>query len=52
MSVSRINIDGVPTFISLGINEEEIDKNELRIEDTIELDEIIKEISEVNDRKN
>lgn len=52
MSVSRINIDGVPTLISLDLNEEEIDINDLRIEDTIELDEIVKEISEINDRKN
>lgn len=47
MNVSRINIDGVETLISLGIEENEIDKNELREEDTIELDNVIDEVKKI-----
>lgn len=47
MNVSRINIDGVETLISLGIDENEIEKNELRKEDTIELDQVIDEVKKI-----
>ena len=48
MSVGRINIDDTLTLISLGLSEEEIESNDLMSEDTIELDEIIKEVNKIN----
>ena len=48
MSVGRINIDDTLTLISLGLSEEEIESNDLRCEDTIELDEIVKEVNKIN----
>lgn len=47
MNVSRININGVETSISLGIDENEIEKNENRKEDTIELEKIVDEVKEI-----
>lgn len=52
MSVSRINIDDELTLISLGLNEDEIESNDLRCENTIELEKIIKEVKRINERKN
>ena len=52
MSVGRINIDDNLTFISLGISEDEIEVNDLRCEDTIELDKVIEEVNKNNERKN
>jgi len=52
MSVGRINIDNNLTSISLGLNEEEIESNDLRCEDTIELDKVIEEVNKNNERKN
>ena len=46
--VSRINIDGVETIISLGIEEEAIERNEIE-EDTIRLDDVIKRTIEIID---
>lgn len=50
MSVSRINIDD--TLISLGLPNDEVEENEVRCEDTIELDKVIEEVNKNNDRKN
>ena len=52
MKVSRINIDGVETLISLGIDEDKIETYELRDGDTIELDEIIDKVKNINNEKN
>ena len=52
MSVGRINIDNNLTSISLGLNEEEIETNDLRCEDTVELEEIIEEVTKNIDAKN
>ena len=52
MSVSRINIDDTLTLISLGIPVDEVESNELRCEDTIELDKVIDEVKQVNEQKN
>lgn len=49
MSIGRINIGGILTSISMGINESEIEKNEFVDEDTIELDEVIKEVNNINE---
>jgi len=49
--ISRININGVPTVISLGIDEDEIERNE-REEDTIRLDEVIEKTKEILDGEN
>lgn len=49
MNVGKINIEGILTSISLGINESDIEKNEFIDEDTIELDEIIKEVNNINE---
>lgn len=46
--VSRININGVPTIISLGIDEDEIERNEID-EDTIRLDDVVEKTMEVLD---
>ena len=51
MSISRINVDGVETLISIGINDDEIAFNDLRCDDTLELDEVIKEVSKITDEK-
>lgn len=52
MKVSRININGTETLISLGIDESEVERNELRDEDTLELDKIVKEASEIINGQN
>ena len=52
MSLSRTNVDDTLTLISLGISEEEIETNDLRCEDTIELDKIIEEVNKINNGKN
>lgn len=49
--ISRININGVPTVISLGISEDEIERNE-KEEDTIRLDEVVKRVNEIIDGEN
>lgn len=49
MSIGRINIDDVLTSISLGFPDEEIEINDLRCEDTIELDKIIEEVNKINE---
>lgn len=51
MKMGKINIDGVDTIISLGIDEEEIELNE-REEDTIRLDDIINRTKEILDGEN
>lgn len=40
MNMGRIKVDGVETIISLGIDEEEIEKNEVN-DDTLRLDEVV-----------
>lgn len=52
MSVSRINIDDTLTLISLGLPSGEIEENDVRYENTIELDKIIEEVNKNNERKN
>ena len=52
MSISRINVNDTLTPISLGLNEEEIESNDLRNEDTIELDEILEKVNDTNENKN
>ena len=52
MSVSRINIDDTVTLISLGLPSDEIEVNEVRCDDTIELDKIIEEVNKINEREN
>lgn len=51
MSVSRINIDDTLTSISLGLSDEEIETNDLRCENTIELDKVIEELNKINNGK-
>ena len=46
MGTSKINIDGVNVEVSLGIDEDEIERNEYDLEDTIELEEVISKINE------
>lgn len=48
MSMGRINIDGILTSISMGINESDIEKNEFMDEDTIELDDVVKEVNNID----
>lgn len=50
MRMGKININGVETIISLGIDEEEIEINE-REEDTIRLDDVISKTREILDGK-
>ena len=50
MSVSRINIDDTLTLISLGLPSGEVEANEVRCEDTIELDKVIEEVKKRNER--
>ena len=50
MKLSKINVDGVETLISLGISENEIEKNE-REYDTIKLDDVIKGIKEIQNEE-
>ena len=52
MSVSRINIDDTLTIVSLGLPTDEVEENDLRCEDTIELDKVIEEVYKNNERKN
>ena len=52
MSVSRINIDDTFTVISLGLPSDEVEENEVRSDDTIELDKVIEEVNKNNERKN
>lgn len=48
MNVARININSTDTLVSLGINEEEILINTKMEDSTIELEEIIDEINNLN----
>lgn len=52
MSVSRINIDDTLTLISLGLPTDEVEENDVRCDDTIELDKVIEEVKKHNERKN
>ena len=50
MSVSRINIDDTLTLISLGLPTDEVEENDVRCDDTIELDKVIEEVKKRNER--
>lgn len=50
MNVGRININGVETTISLGIDEDEIERNEIN-EDTLRLDEIVEAVKDLLDEE-
>ena len=46
MGTSKIMINGVLTEVSLGIDEEEIERNEERDSDTIDLRNVVEEVNE------
>ena len=48
MNVGRIKVNGVETIISLGIDDDEIERNELN-DDTLNLDEIVDALKNVVD---
>lgn len=48
MNVGRININGVETTISLGIDEDEIERNDVN-EDTLRLDDVVDTVKDLID---
>ena len=50
MNVGRININGVETTISLGIEEDEIERNEVN-DDTLRLDEVVEVVKDLLDEE-
>ena len=50
MNIGRININGVETTISLGIDEDEIERNEVN-DDTLRLDEVVEMVKDLLDEE-
>ena len=50
MDTVRIMVDGVETVVSLGIDDARIEKEEID-EDTIRLDEVVKNVKEILDEQ-
>ena len=50
MNIGRININGVETTVSLGIDEDEIERNEVN-DDTLRLDEVVEVVKDLLDEE-